>query len=50
MIVINRYVMGVHKKINEDPNGDGWLFQLEPSNQDQEKDNLISFINIKTNI
>jgi glycine cleavage system H protein len=42
VIAINRYVMGVPKKINEDPYGDGWLFQLEPSNPDQEKDNLIS--------
>ncbi len=42
VIAINRYVMGIPKKINEDPYGDGWLFQLEPSNPDQEKDNLIS--------
>ena len=42
VIAINRYVMGVPKKINQDPYGDGWLFQLEPSNLDQEKGNLLS--------
>jgi len=42
VIAINRYVMGVPKKINQDPYGNGWLFQLEPSNLDQEKGNLIS--------
>ncbi len=42
VIAINRYVMGVPKKINEDPYGEGWLFQLEFSNPDKEKNNLIS--------
>ncbi len=42
VIAINRYVMGVPKKINQDPYGNGWLFQLEPSNPDNEKTNLIS--------
>ena len=42
VIATNRYVMEVPKKINQDPYGDGWIFQLEPLNADKEKGNLLS--------
>ena len=42
VIAINRNVMGAPKKINEDPYGAGWLFQLEASNADEEKSKLLS--------
>lgn len=42
VIAINRYVMEVPKKINQDPYGNGWIFQLEVSNADEEKAKLLS--------
>ena len=42
VIAINRNVMGAPKKINEDPYGAGWLFQLEASNADEEKSKILS--------
>jgi glycine cleavage system H protein len=29
------------EKINEDPYGAGWLYEIEPSNLDAEKGNLL---------
>ncbi len=39
---INNDLMDEPEKMNEDPYGAGWLYEIEPSNWDGEKDNLLS--------
>jgi len=39
---INSDLMDEPEKINEDPYGAGWLYEIEPSNWDGEKGNLLS--------
>ena len=39
---INNDLMDEPEKINEDPYGAGWLYEIEPSNWDGEKGNLLS--------
>jgi len=39
---INGDLMDEPEKINEDPYGAGWLFEIDPSNLDAEKANLLS--------
>ena len=39
---VNSDLMDEPEKINEDPYGAGWLFEIEPSNLGAEKGNLLS--------
>jgi glycine cleavage system H protein len=38
---VNSDLMDEPEKINEDPYGAGWLYEIEPSNLDAEKGNLL---------
>lgn len=39
---VNSDLMDEPEKLNEDPYGAGWLFEIDPSNLDAEKGNLLS--------
>ncbi|TXT54987.1 MAG: putative glycine cleavage system H protein [Promethearchaeota archaeon] len=39
---VNSDLLDFPEKVNEDPYGEGWLFEIEPSNLDGEKGNLHS--------
>lgn len=45
---INNDLMDEPEKINEDPYGAGWLYEIEPSNWDGEKGNLLSAADYKS--
>ncbi|MFX1411522.1 MAG: glycine cleavage system protein H [Promethearchaeota archaeon] len=44
---INSDLMDEPEKINEDPYGAGWLYEIKPSNWDAEKGNLLSAADYK---
>ena len=45
---INSDLMDEPEKINEDPYGAGWLYEIKPSNWDGEKGNLLSAADYKS--